>query len=454
MTDLVAQYIMDHTAQECIKRFSRNNSFIANLGQVFSHLSSNIQLLFKCDNVAHVFVNRTQSEIDVISSFKDTSENSRSKPEYKRFRFEDSEAFELLLQISGIKDRTQEDIDIPKFKKLNSTNFSKLIDLIRITKTNKDLTALIIPFDISYFNLGFFLLWGKRTKSDDSIDEDRLRGWVASIYHFLKEFLMREYFIVDDSSYLPSLYASRWKPVAILFADIMNFTPLTERLKARYGQPGSTEAKVFQNILNQHCDEMAKIIQDDGQGRIENFFGTRVMAVFGEHEENASKAACNAVYTATLVIEKFKELKTIFLNKAFGKGYEIEYNESVDINLRVGVDFGTVLFDYLGNDDHREYTAIGDHVKFAEFLEHKALRSNEKGPQNPPILLSHTVERCTRPWIEPKDKISLQLIDSEKGCIYQVYGINSDGFSRDYFLKCRKSNSWKNAWKTEDAPFP
>ena len=199
---------------------------------------------------------------------------------------------------------------------------------------------------------------------------------------------------------------------------------------------------------------MASIVQGESQGRIINFFGTKLLAIFGEHEDNPSKAATSAVYAATLMVKKFRELKLEFLEKAFGKNYDIEHNESIDINLGVGVDYGKVLFEYLGNERHRDYTVIGEHVSFAEFLEKQTYQYDQKGTENPSILVGQTIERCTLPWIEPNSKTRLHLSDNDKGYTYKVCGIAFDGFSEDYFLKCKKDDSWDSAWENEEASLP
>ncbi len=459
MTKRVEQYIMEHTAQECIKRFSRNMSLIDNLAQVFDHLCQNMKMLFQCDKAMHVFINCSLPEVDVLFAQENKLENEAlGFIEYKRLNFESHDDYKKLLQISGSSERINEFFDVPEFIRINPEILFELLGLLESPETstteNSTDSGLIVPFDISGLNLGFFVLWKEHNHSIEMVQKTRLRGWIASIYYFLVEFFNREYLIVSENTYLPSLYAARWNRVAVLFADIMNFTPLTENLKVKYGQQNNQETKVFRDILNEHFKEVAIIIQGDGQGRIDNFLSTRVMALFGEHEDNPTKAAGNAVYAATLLVERFEVLKEEFLIRAFGKGYETEYNESVDIKLRVGIDYGQVLFEYLGDDRHREYTAIGDHVTFSQFLEHQALRYDDSGIQYPPILISQTIERCTRPFIEPMNKKPIKLYESEKGQVYQVYGLNEKSFIKKYFFKCRNENSWKNAWKSEDSSMP
>ena len=129
-------------------------------------------------------------------------------------------------------------------------------------------SGLLVPFDFAGLNMGLFLLWGERgnTRPVESPENEKLRGWVASTYFFLKDFLEREY-AATAATYLPSFYAARWTRAAILFADIRNFAYLTEIVRHVYSRPGQQETVVLREIQNTHFREMAKIIQEDGRGR-------------------------------------------------------------------------------------------------------------------------------------------------------------------------------------------
>ena len=47
------------------------------------------------------------------------------------------------------------------------------------------------------------------------------------------------------------------------------------------------------------------------------------------------------------MINKFEEMKPNLLKRTVCEDYEIEYNHHVNVNLAIGIDFGTVLFEYL-----------------------------------------------------------------------------------------------------------
>jgi class 3 adenylate cyclase len=248
-------------------------------------------------------------------------------------------------------------------------------------------------------------------------------------------------------TYLPSLYAARWNQAAILVADIKNFTPLTQIVRViRTSQQEKQDTGVLRRILNEHCREMASIIQEDGRGRIDRFFGAGVMAIFGEHEVNPVKATTTAVYVAAKLVQRFRTLKNRFLEQAFGVGYDTDYSESVNIDLSVGIDFGTVLFDYLGDENHREYTVIGDHVNFAKRLEYEALRVDEAGHLRQPILISPTVERCIRPWIHQCATCVVRGREMDYACT--AHGLFPQDLDEAKFMYSWETNDWTGSWES------
>ena len=97
-------------------------------------------------------------------------------------------------------------------------------------------------------------------------------------------------------------------------------------------------------IINRHCREMSKIVTQF-KGRVERFFGTGLMALFGEHDNEYSKAAASAICAATQMMNTFREMKSDLLKQAISDDYEIEYNQHVNVNLAIGIDFGTILFE-------------------------------------------------------------------------------------------------------------
>lgn len=141
-----------------------------------------------------------------------------------------------------------------------------------------------------------------------------------------------------------TLMAPKEKNVTILFTDIVNFTPLSEKLPpTELGQ-----------LLNLYFREMTDIIFDYN-GTLDKYIGDAVMAIFGapiERENDAERAVWAAL-----------EMR----NTLFQLKKEIEPDRRFDI--RLGINSGKVIAGNLGSPRRMEYTVIGDAVNIASRLE-------------------------------------------------------------------------------------
>lgn len=427
-----------------IRRYHRNKTFLENLEDIFSYLCEIYQLLCNYKYGLHIFLNRTIMEVHYLSTSDKIIPNFQNK--YNLLR--PIEANYWILKKYD-ENRVNEG-SVPPIKNLNSRELSEILKIFGINNIGEHTDGLLIPFNHEHVNMGFFILWEKDNQDREAANEsdEAILAWTQSHYAFLQSFLSREYRLIP-ATYLPSYYSIRWAKAAILFADIRNFTPLTEIIRNLHTRLDAQETNILREILDQYCKEMATIIQFAGKGRVDKFLGDGIMAIFGEHESNHSKIACRATYAATEMVKVFSKIKPDFLKKAFGGEYEIEYNEFVDIELGIGIDYGTILFNYLGDKDHREYTVLGDHVNFAQRLESEAARYDEKTDTNrPPILLSPTAKRCICPWLDNWEEITIH--PKGKGRSYKVYGIYPYDFKKDVYSLSENQNDWSTAWKSNE----
>lgn len=451
--------ILFNTPYVCLKNFSRHHSLIENLNSIFSLLCDTLDFVYAHAHCVHVFVNPNLQEIHFLSNLPTGDQTgSGSVPSsrvYSYQRWQVASGFPRFRQLTHALERKNPDRPVPE--KLSMQDLSEILCLLGI-QVQPAGDGVLIPFDHHDLNLGMFILWGEGNGKRDgaAYDDIRLLGWLASLYSFLRSQFIREFEILDiRNTYLPSLYASRWKKAAILFANIKNFLPLEERLRLMYSHE---DTHYVREILNEHCMQMSRIVTRT-KGRVERFFGTGLVAIFGEHDEEYSKAAASAVYAATQMINKFEEMKPSLLRQAVSKDYEIEYNQHVNLSLAVGIDFGTVLFEYLGDDHHQKFTAIGDHVNMAEHLMNQAAGYTHLGIRYCPILFSPTVERLTQPWIEKTHRRFEQIYDQRTGLSFPTYGIqpNNDDFNTvkfEKFLDNASGISWDDAWKGLEYPRP
>jgi len=136
------------------------------------------------------------------------------------------------------------------------------------------------------------------------------------------------------------------REVTVVFADIVAFTGMAERL----------EPEVIVSILNELFTFATEIIQRRG-GIIDKFIGDCIMAVFGTpqtHEDDAERA----------ILAAEDLLRWIEVgNRHWRKAYNIE------IQMAVGINSGTVVAGNIGSAKRMEYTVIGDVVNVAARLE-------------------------------------------------------------------------------------
>ena len=145
---------------------------------------------------------------------------------------------------------------------------------------------------------------------------------------------------LDDINFKgENIYASA------LFADIVGFTEMSEKLSPR--EVG--------NLLNEYFGYYSACAKHYS-GTVDKFLGDCVMIVFG-----AAKADSNHTYNAigcALMMQKITEkLNAERLKKGL-----------FAVRLRIGVNSGEMLAGLLGSKDRLEYTVIGDSVNLASRL--------------------------------------------------------------------------------------
>ncbi|MBX7190847.1 MAG: HAMP domain-containing protein [Sandaracinaceae bacterium] len=136
------------------------------------------------------------------------------------------------------------------------------------------------------------------------------------------------------------------RAITVLFADVVAFTPLTEKLAA--------EDTV--KLLNELFTLLTEIVFRHG-GTIDKFMGDSVMALFGAPAEQADHAA-RALACAEDMLR--------FLDTG-NAGWASRYG--VKIELAVGISSGECVVGNIGSERRMEYTAIGDVVNTAARLE-------------------------------------------------------------------------------------
>ncbi|MGD0661061.1 MAG: adenylate/guanylate cyclase domain-containing protein [Syntrophorhabdales bacterium] len=139
------------------------------------------------------------------------------------------------------------------------------------------------------------------------------------------------------------------KLVTVLFADVANFTSISEKL----------DPEEIHGIM----DGCFKILMDEihkYEGTINQFTGDGVMALFGAplaHEDHAVRA-CYASLSIQHALARY--------------GEKLKADCDIDFRMRIGLNSGPVVVGAIGDDLRMDYTAIGDTINLASRMESSA----------------------------------------------------------------------------------
>jgi class 3 adenylate cyclase len=163
---------------------------------------------------------------------------------------------------------------------------------------------------------------------------------------------------IMSSGELPARAAQTQK-VSVLFADISDFTGLSEKLDQK--------SLVF--IVNTFYAALESVMNRHG-GILDKFMGDGIMMIFA-CSDNSGESACNALGAAVEIQGKMDKIRR-----------ELRRFELPEISIHIGVCTGTATACSIGTDERLAYTYIGDAVNLAKRLQDLA------GPGE--ILVSET----------------------------------------------------------------
>ncbi len=159
------------------------------------------------------------------------------------------------------------------------------------------------------------------------------------------------------------------KLVTVLFADVANFTALSEKL-----DPEEVH-QIMDGCFNIMMNEIHQL-----EGTINQFTGDGVMTLFGApvaHEEHAQRA-CRAALSIQKAIEPY--------------GGKIKLDCGIEFKMRIGLNSGHVIVGSIGDDLRMDYTAVGDTTNLASRMESAARPGC--------ILVSKNTQRIVRHYFE------------------------------------------------------
>ena len=176
-------------------------------------------------------------------------------------------------------------------------------------------------------------------------------------------------FLADKILTTRSSMEGERKLVTVLFADVANYTTMSEKLDPEE--------------VHQIMDGCFKILMDvihGHEGTINQFTGDGVMALFGApvaHEDHAQRACFAA----------------LAIQKAVGEyGEKIKKETGADFIMRVGLNSGPVIVGSIGDNLRMDYTAVGDTTNLAARMESLAKPGS--------ILASKNTYRLSRDYFD------------------------------------------------------
>lgn len=139
------------------------------------------------------------------------------------------------------------------------------------------------------------------------------------------------------------------KLVTVLFADIANFTSISEKL-----DPEEVH-QIMDGCFHILMDRIHKY-----EGSINQFTGDGVMALFGApvaHEDHAQRS-CRAALAIQQAMDNYSD--------------RIEKDTGLEFKMRIGINSGPVIVGAIGDDLRMDYTAVGDTTNLGSRMESNA----------------------------------------------------------------------------------
>ena len=176
---------------------------------------------------------------------------------------------------------------------------------------------------------------------------------------------------------------SERKLVTVMFADVANFTSLSEKL-----DPEEVHT-IMDGSFNILMDEIHKY-----EGTVNQFTGDGVMALFGApvaHEDHAQRA-CHVALS---------------IQKAMGEyGEKVAKDYGVPFKMRIGLNSGPVIVGAIGDDLRMDYTAVGDTTNLASRMQSLAHPGT--------AFLSNNTHRLVKDYFELKPLGKLEVKGKEE----------------------------------------
>ena len=169
--------------------------------------------------------------------------------------------------------------------------------------------------------------------------------------------------------------------VAVLFLDVAGFTAMSETLP-----PYDVV-----HILNRFFNRAGEAVEDHG-GRVDNYMGDGMLAVFGIDADDGDGYALGAVKAGLDALAVAADMHR-YVSRVY----------RCDFNIRVGIGTGEVIFGLMGSESSARETVVGDVVNTASRLESANKRTGTT------MLVTEAVYRRTSDSVEYGEPLELDL---------------------------------------------
>ncbi len=177
--------------------------------------------------------------------------------------------------------------------------------------------------------------------------------------------------------------------VSVIFADIVGFTPMAEKL----------DPPAVGQLLNEYFSRMADAVLEY-DGTLDKFIGDCIMAVFGAPYPQDDHAV-RAVQVALEMRRRLTEL-----NK--------DRENQLPIEMRMGINSGKVIAGPIGSHKRKEITVLGDTVNIASRIESTVAKSGQ-------VVVGQRTYELVKDSFELKDLGTVALKGKKKAVqVYQV----------------------------------
>jgi class 3 adenylate cyclase len=188
--------------------------------------------------------------------------------------------------------------------------------------------------------------------------------------------------------------------VAVLFLDVAGFTAMSEML------PPYDVVHILNRFFNRVGDAV-----EANRGRIDNYMGDGMLAIFGIDEDDHEDYALSAVRAGLDALAVAADMHR-YVSRVY----------RCDFNIRVGIGLGEVIFGLMGSESSARETVVGDVVNTASRLEAANKRTGTT------MLVTESVHRRTSDAVVYGEPLELDLAGKDGQVVaYPALGLVGAG---------------------------